>query len=171
MCIQYHKLPRISIQQARLSSWFIFQSLIQKENLFFVFSIAVSMSVLAGLSGGLIAASYSTFCAFGDLWSRFMADWLFYMPCTYRWTQTCLFMCFTCPCNWFGWRCYRTKHSFSLVLEVFLVHGWFAWLGPWCKCHWRYIPAWREGKSYGIFLCRKSTSKSYLWSDILISLD
>jgi hypothetical protein len=35
-----------------------------QEDSFLVFSIAVSMSVLAGSTGGLISASYSTFCKF-----------------------------------------------------------------------------------------------------------
>ena len=34
-------------------------------------------------------------------------------------------MCFTCPCNWFGWRCCCTKYS--SCFGGFPVHEWFAW--------------------------------------------
>ena len=37
-----------------------------KEDLFPVFSIAISLSILAASVGALTAASYSTFCKFGN---------------------------------------------------------------------------------------------------------
>ena len=97
--------------------------------------------------------------------SNHVHDWV----TTYtRWTQTYLSVCFPCPNNWFGWRCCSTKHSFSLVLEVFAVYGWVARFDPWCGCHWGFIQARGEGKSYGSFLCRQSTffpwSDSFTWS-------
>ena len=44
-----------------------FPRLFNKEDLFPVFSIAVSMSILASSLGALTAASYSTFCKFGSV--------------------------------------------------------------------------------------------------------
>ena len=137
--------------------WIISQDLSIEEKIILssVFSIAVSMTVFAASLGALIAASYSTFCKF--VVSNLLHNQVTFYLTHCRWTQTCLSMCPTYSCNWFRWCCFSTKYSFSLVLEVFPGHGCFPWSGAWCGCHWWYIQARREGKSYGSFLFCKLT--------------
>ena len=142
--------------------WIISQDLSIEEKIILssVFSIAVSMTVFAASLGALIAASYSTFCKFGAMSFESCHDWatFAYRGATcYRWTQTNSSIYITCACNWFCWRRCCTKYSFSIVLEVFPVYGCFTRSSAWCSlsCHWRYIQARREGRSYGNLPCCK----------------
>ena len=47
-----------------------------KEDLSPIFSIAVSISIIASSFGALVAASYSTFCKFGDVSFESYHDWV-----------------------------------------------------------------------------------------------
>ena len=121
-------------------STFEFRGPLTKKNLLCFFSIAVSMSVLASSLGALIVATYSTFCKF---WILDLVESCFDSDGTattfYRRTKTCLSIFLTCLCDWFRWRRFCTKHSFSTFLEVFPINRCFAWSGDWGSCHWRHL--------------------------------
>ena len=70
--LQYHRSPKIWNQQGPSSSKvFSEKNPSYKKRIHCFFSMAVSISVLAMSLGGLIAASYSTFCKW--IWASFSA--------------------------------------------------------------------------------------------------
>ena len=113
-----------------------FPRLFNREDLFPVFSIAISMSTLASLLGAPTATPYSTFRKFGSWF--WIAPWLSNISCC-RQTQTHLSIQFPCVCDRFGWPRCGTKYSISIILEVYPGYGWFAWSSARFGCHWRYI--------------------------------